>query len=174
VRVILFFVILILAFSYSCGDDTSQKEEKIPCKVVKVIDGDTFKCTLRSGEEINVRMIGIDTPESRVNPKLERDVSKTGLSREEIISMGKEATEFTKRLLPKGEVVYLEQDVQKTDRHGRVLAYVWLKDGRMLNEILVREGMAQVYTIPPNVKYQERLLKAQRLAMEEGKGFWRR
>jgi len=172
--VILFFVILILAFSYSCGDDTSQKEEKIPCKVVKVIDGDTFKCTLRSGEEINVRMIGIDTPESRVNPKLERDVSKTGLSREEIISMGKEATEFTKRFLPEGEVVYLEQDVQKTDKYGRVLAYVWLKDGRMLNEILVREGMAQVYTIPPNVKYQERLLKAQRLAMEEGKGFWKR
>jgi micrococcal nuclease len=53
------------------------------------------------------------------------------------------------------------------------LAYVWLKDGRMLNEVLVREGMAQVYTIPPNVKYQDVLLKAQRQAREEGKGFWK-
>jgi micrococcal nuclease len=115
----------------------------------------------------------VDTPESRVNPKLERDVEKSGLQREEVLRMGKVAAEFTKRLLPEGEIVYLEQDVQKTDKYGRVLAYVWLKDGRMLNEVLIREGMAQVYTIPPNVKYQDVLLKAQRQAREEGKGFWK-
>ncbi|WP_448583367.1 thermonuclease family protein [Thermocrinis sp.] len=175
-RVVVFFSIVLLLFSYSCGRDTeSHKEEektKIACRVVRVIDGDTFTCTLKNGEEIKVRMIGVDTPESRESPKLERDLERTGLSREEIIKMGKEATEYTKKLLPKGEVVYLEQDVQPTDRYGRVLAYVWLKDGRMVNELLVMEGMAQVYTIPPNVKYQERLLKAQRKAMEEGKGFW--
>ncbi|RME11542.1 MAG: thermonuclease, partial [Aquificota bacterium] len=74
--------------------------------------------------------------------------------------------------LPKGETVYLEFDVQKTDRYGRLLAYVWLSDGRMLNEVLVKEGYAMVYTIPPNVKYQERFLQAQRYARENRKGLW--
>jgi len=176
-------VIPLILFVVSCGKGTPTSADKketthveqrgTPCKVVRVIDGDTFTCTLKSGEEIKVRLLGVDTPESRVNPKLERDVQKSGLQREEILHMGKIAAEFTKKLLPEGEIVYLEQDVQKTDKYGRVLAYVWLKDGRMLNEVLVREGMAQVYTIPPNVKYQDVLLKAQRQAREEGKGFWK-
>ncbi|WP_448587820.1 thermonuclease family protein [Thermocrinis sp.] len=170
------FPLLILVFFFSCSKEHGKEDKKsgTACIVIKVIDGDTFTCSLRNGEEIKVRMIGVDTPESRESSKLQRDVEKTGLSREEIISMGKEATEFTKRMLPKGEVVYLEQDVQPTDRYGRVLAYVWLKDGRMLNEVLIREGMAQVYTIPPNVKYQDRLLKAQKKAMEEKRGFWKK
>jgi micrococcal nuclease len=169
-------VIPLILFVVSCGKSTptsARNKGATPCKVVRVIDGDTFTCTLKDGEEIKVRLIGVDTPESRVNQKLERDVQKSGLQREEILRMGKIAAEFTKRLLPEGEIVYLEQDVQKTDKYGRVLAYVWLKDGRMLNEVLVREGMAQVYTIPPNVKYQDVLLKAQRQAREEGKGFWK-
>ena len=168
-------VIPLILFVVSCGKGTptSAEQRGTPCKVVRVIDGDTFTCTLTNGEEIKVRLLGVDTPESRVNPKLERDVQKSGLQREEILHMGKIAAEFTKRLLPEGEIVYLEQDVQKTDKYGRVLAYVWLKDGRMLNEVLVREGMAQVYTIPPNVKYQDALLKAQRQAREEGRGFWK-
>lgn len=168
-------VIPLILFVVSCGKSTPTPVGKkgTPCKVVRVMDGDTFTCTLKNGEEIKVRLIGVDTPESRVNPKLERDVQKSGLQREEVLRMGKTAAEFTKKLLPEGEIVYLEQDVQKTDRYGRVLAYVWLKDGRMLNEVLIREGMAQVYTIPPNVKYQDVFLKAQRQAREEGKGFWK-
>ena len=70
------------------------------------------------------------------------------------------------------KIVYLEFDVQKTDRYGRLLAYVWLDQTKtkMMNEILVRKGYATVYTFPPNVKYQERFLKAQREAREEAEG----
>ncbi|MFN3471469.1 MAG: thermonuclease family protein, partial [Aquificaceae bacterium] len=96
----------------------------------------------------------------------------SGRSLEEIVKMGKLAKEFTKELLAEGQIVYLEFDVQKTDRNGRYLAYVWLPDGRMLNEVLLREGYAQVYTIPPNVKYQKRFLEAQKYARENNKGFW--
>lgn len=145
-----------------------------PCSVLRVTDGDTFHCRLESGEEVKVRLLGIDTPESSPNPKAYRDVERTGRSMEEIVKMGKEAKRFTQSLLPAGEKVYLEFDVQKTDRYGRLLAYVWLSDGRMLNEVIIKEGYAQVYTIPPNVKYQERLLSAQRRAREEGRGLWGR
>ena len=64
--------------------------------------------------------------------------------------------------------------MQRYDRYGRVLAYVWLPDGRMLNEVLLKEGYAMLYTVPPNVKYEEKLKKAYREAVEKGKGLWSR
>lgn len=168
-------LVLLLLLLTSCKDKDRkeiQAPERIPCSVIRVVDGDTFHCSLSNGEKVKVRLIGVDTPESTDNPKARKDAERSGLSLEEITKMGKLAKEFTAELLLKDEVVYLEFDVQKTDRHGRLLAYVWLKDGRMLNEILVREGYAQVYTIPPNVKYQERFLSAQKYARENRKGLW--
>ena len=157
------------------GSVTGQEKTGtgVPCRIIKVYDGDTFKCRLKSGEEVRVRLIGIDTPEKRKNRKLIRDSKRMGIPPEEIIEMGKIASEFTQKLLPPGTIVYLETDVQIHDRYGRLLAYVWLKDGRMLNEVLLREGYATIYTFPPNVKYVERFRKAQELAREEAKGFWK-
>jgi len=64
----------------------------------------------------------------------------------------------------------LEFDVERIDPYGRLLACVWLPDGTMFNEVLVREGYAQVATFPPNVKYTDRFLAAQRQARVEGVG----
>ncbi len=166
-----YILALIFVLLFSC-DEVQQKDAKVPCTVSRVIDGDTFHCRLQSGEDVKVRLIGVDTPESTDNPKAKRDSEKSGIPVEEIIKMGKLAKEFTKQLIPEGEVVYLEFDVQQTDRYGRLLAYVWLRDGRMLNEVLIKEGYAQVYTVPPNVKYQERFIEAQRYARENRKGLW--
>ncbi len=172
----LYVKLLLLVFFtlISCGKSQPAKtpENTIPCTVVRVMDGDTFHCRLSSGENVRVRLIGVDTPESSDNPKARRDAGRSGQSLEEIIKMGRASAEFTKRLLPRGETVYLEFDAQKTDRYGRLLAYVWLRDGRMLNELLLREGYAMVYTIPPNVKYQKRFLQAQREAREKRRGLW--
>ncbi|MFN3869878.1 MAG: thermonuclease family protein [Aquificaceae bacterium] len=169
------FILFLLAFLLSCGVSPQKSEpveDRVPCKVVRVVDGDTFRCTLNNGEEVRVRLIGVDTPESKANEKARRDAEKSGKSVEEIVKMGKLSAEFTKKLLPKEEVVYLEFDVQRTDKYGRLLAYAWLSDGRMLNEVLIKEGYAQVYTIPPNVKYQDRFLAAQKYARENNKGLW--
>lgn len=167
------FVAFLLLISCKAESPKVEAVKGKPCRVVKVVDGDTFTCRLEGKEEVKVRLIGVDTPESTDNPKARRDAERTGRSLEQIISMGKLAKDFTKSLLPEGTTVYLEFDVQTTDRYGRLLAYVWLPDGRLLNEVLIREGYAQVYTVPPNVKYQERLLDAQRRAREEGKGLWK-
>jgi micrococcal nuclease len=56
----------------------------------------------------------------------------------------------------------IELDVEKRDKYGRLLAYVYLSDGKMLNEDIVKAAYANLMTIPPNVKYQERFLKAYR------------
>jgi micrococcal nuclease len=95
-----------------------------------------------------------------------------------IIAEGKKATNFVKKLIKKGDQVGLEFDVQKIEppkdgKPARLLAYVYLSDGRMLNEEIVKAGYRQVYTIPPNVKYIERFRKAEWEARENKRGLWR-
>ena len=137
------------------------------CVVEKIIDGDTFIC---SGQK--VRLIGIDTPESRYNQRVERQRSLG--DKETVINLGKEAKRFVEGVLKRGMRVRLEFDVQTHDRYGRLLAYVWLPSGEMVNEVILREGYAMLLTVPPNVKYQERLQRAFREAREKGKGLWKR
>jgi len=138
----------------------------IPCEVQRVIDGDTFVC---SG--YTIRLIGIDTPESRPNQRAKRQARSLG-DLKTVLELGKKAKKFTQSLIPPGTEVKLEFDVQKRDRYGRLLAYVYLPDGRMLNEVLLEEGYAMLLTIPPNVKYVERFRKAQRKAVEGKRGLW--
>lgn len=141
-------------------------------KVIRVIDGDTIKVNLQ-GQTESVRLIGIDTPECRVNQKAERDSERSGQDMAAIVSQGRQATVFTRSKLKKGDTVRLETDVRKRDRYQRILAYVWLADGTMLNEAIVRAGYAQAVTYPPNVKYQAIFQKAAREAREQGRGLWR-
>ena len=58
-----------------------------------------------------------------------------------------------------------------TDRYGRVLAYVWA-GSTLVNEAMVRGGWAMLYTVPPNVKYAERLRQAQNEARARRTGLW--
>jgi micrococcal nuclease len=139
--------------------------EKI--SVIRVIDGDTLELE----DKERVRLIGIDTPETRLNSKLERDARRTERDYKTIIAMGEAATQFTRRLVL-GQSVRLEFDAEKRDRYGRLLAYVYLADGRMLNAEIVREGYGQVYTVVPNVKYADLFLALQREARDEKRGLW--
>ena len=83
---------------------------------------------------------------------------------------GPAASRFTTSAL-EGRPVRLEFDVERLDRYGRTLAYVWLGD-ELFNEVLVREGYALVTTYPPNVKYVDRFIAAQRDARSHERGLW--
>ena len=158
----LLLVLLSLTFS----------KEFVKCKVVRVIDGDTIRCKLPDGKIKRVRLMGIDTLESKRNRKAIRQAKWFVGGLRTVLEYGKIAYEFTKRKVL-GRVVYLEYDLRKKDRHSRILAYVWIDENTLLNEILVREGLAFVFIIPPQVKYLERLGRAQEEAYSEGRGFWR-
>ncbi len=144
-----------------------KKQDYNNILVKRVIDGDTIE--LADGER--VRLIGIDTPEAYYSAKLERDSKRTGRDIETIISMGKKASAITKTLV-EGKKVRLEFDAEKRDRYGRLLAYVYLPDGAMLNAELVKNGYAQVYTFTPNVKYADKFIRLQRYARDNNLGFW--
>jgi micrococcal nuclease len=123
--------------------------------VTRVVDGDTIEVSPGVDGIEDVRLIGVDTPETYGGAE----------------PMGSEASAFTQSAL-EGREVSLEFDVERVDPYGRALAYVWLPDGSLFNETLVREGYAQVATFPPNVKYQERFLAAQEEARVSGSGLW--
>jgi micrococcal nuclease len=139
--------------------------------VTRIIDGDTIQ-TLYGGVERKIRLIGIDTPESRVNKKTKRDAERSGQDIETIIALGKRATVYVESLVEPGGTITIEFDVQELDRYGRLLGYVYLSNGKMLNEEIVKAGYANVMTIPPNVKYEDRFLKVYKYAMEKRKGLW--
>jgi micrococcal nuclease len=124
--------------------------------VSRVVDGDTIEMAPAVDGLTDVRLIGVDTPETSHPTYGEQPY-------------GQEAKDFTTARL-EGERVALEFDVEKIDPYGRLLAYVWLSDGSMFNEVLVRRGYAQVDTFPPNVRYVARFREAQREAREAGKG----
>lgn len=166
---ILFLVIASLftldAITYA-GPKYSEDYNNIKC--TRIIDGDTIK--LETGER--VRFIGVDTPESRSNKKLKRDMLKSGQDAEVILQMGKEAGKFTKSLV-EGKNVILEFDVQRTDKYGRLLAYVYLEDGTFVNAEIVKQGYASLMTIPPNIKYVELFQKLFKEARENNRGLWK-
>ncbi len=149
-------------------------EELIPCKVVKVIDGDTFRCTLPNGKLKKVRIVGLDTLETH-NMRKGRKQAKWFVGGIKVVKeFGQRAKEFTEEKIL-GKVVYLEPSIEKADKGGRLLAYVWLDENRreLLNEKILKEGLAFLYILPPKVKYVSKLAKAQEKAYEKKKGFWR-
>jgi micrococcal nuclease len=136
--------------------------EKQKVKVVRVIDGDTIEIE----GKIKVRYIGINTPELH-DP------------RKPIECFGQAASDENKRLV-EGKEVHIQKDVSETDIYKRLLRYVWIADPLIasdeaifVNDYLVRQGFAQVSTFPPDVKYQQQFLDAQKEAQENGRGLWK-
>ncbi|MBC7121336.1 MAG: thermonuclease family protein [Candidatus Methanosuratus sp.] len=138
-------------------ETTDGTSSLVEAAVVKVIDGDTIE-VLIDGRVHRVRYIGIDAPE-------------TVHSYRPAQTFGVEAAARNEELVG-GRTVLLEKDISETDRYGRLLRYVWLDD-ILINEALVRDGYAQSFTYPPDVKYQDRLDRAEKEARAAGRGLWR-
>lgn len=137
-------------------------------RVKRVIDGDTLQ--IETGER--VRLIGIDTPEMHISDKLYRDSQRTKQDIRTIQELGRRAYEFIRNLV-EGKRVSLEFDVEKYDKYGRLLAYVYLKDGTFVNAKIVEEGYASLLTIPPNVKYADLFLRLYQEARQNQRGLWK-
>ena len=165
--VVIVVVLGVLAFQYinqtgpfqNNGANTStgpHDSEKV--HVSRVVDGDTFVAENDNNEQLKVRLIGVDTPET-VKPNTP------------VQPYGKEASDYTKKHLTNKDV-YLEYDKEKEDRYGRTLAYVWLDDKTMYNEQLVKQGLAREKYYSPNGKYREAFEKSEDIAKEKKLNIW--
>ena len=154
-------------------------------KIIKIVDGDTivvvknpdpsnadsdkretqnpdsnYDGEKKYGKEYKVRLLGINTPES-VDPR--RPVECFGV---EASNYMKEVSEY--------QDVYMETDdtQSKYDKYGRLLAYVYIDDGQMLNRKMIAEGYAYEYTYDGAYKYQKDFKDLQRYAKNNSKGLW--
>jgi micrococcal nuclease len=145
---------LLLALLPACGREPAGPPPE--ARVVRVIDGDT--AVLEGGAR--VRFLGIDAPE------MERDGQPAEF-------MAHQAKDYVAGLI-QGKTVRLEYDREHYDRYGRLLAYLFLPDGAMVNLAVVRQGLARVYSQAPNLRHQEALNAAQQEAMAAGRGLWQK
>ncbi len=145
-------------------DDYSRYHNKI-FRCTKVIDGDTFDINVpdpkRKKKYTRIRLWGIDTPE----------IPHRGSSR--VMYFGYEATEYARKLLL-GKNIRLELIKTKTrGYYGRLLAYVYLPDGRMFNKIMIQDGYAYADRRFQHPRKEEfiKLEEQARLAL---KGLWKK
>lgn len=141
------------------SQSTATDSELIYYPIYRVIDGDTFWLKDDDGKVEKIRLIGIDAPESRKSKY------------KEVEYFGKEAKYFLTDYL-KNKKIALEFDVQKRDKYGRTLAYVYVDDGTFLNDFLVHSGYARAVTYQPNVKYQKQFTESERYARKYNMGMW--
>ncbi|MDQ8733469.1 thermonuclease family protein [Paenibacillus sp. LHD-38] len=127
-------------------------------QVTGFIDGDTFKIKTGS-DETTVRLLYVDTPEIQ-SPNSEPE------------AFGPEASDFTQELLSESQEIRLTFDKEQKDRFERMLAIVELKDGRILNELLLENGLAKVLIVEPNVKMENAYKQLEQQAKQAKKGLW--
>lgn len=138
----------------------NKETEKVIVKFNEGVDGDTAKFDM-NGEIIKVRFLAVDTPES-VHPT------------KEVQAYGVEASNFTKEKLKNAKTIELEFDnnSDKTDKYGRYLAWIWV-DGELLQDLLVKEGLAKVEYLYADYKYTNILEESEKIAKETKIGIWK-
>lgn len=139
--------------------DKAQSSTAILYQVLEVVDGDTIKVNL-NGATTTIRLIGIDTPET-LDP------------RKVVQCFGKEASAKAKELLL-GKMVRLEDDSikEELDKYSRPLKYVFLEDGTLYNDKMIRDGYAHEYTYDKPYRYQVQFKAAQKEASTNLRGLW--
>jgi micrococcal nuclease len=126
--------------------------------VLRVVDGDTLVVRI-GGRAEKVRLIGVDTPES-VDP------------RRPVQYYGREASEFTRRAAGGKRVTLLrETGTGDRDRYGRLLRYVVLPDGSLLNGEIIRQGYGHAYLRYPFARMEE-FRALERQARDRHLGLW--
>ncbi len=127
-----------------------------------IVDGDTIDVVFDDNpdSEERIRLIGIDTPETK-RPETP------------IECYGPEATAFTEALLPVGTSIRIERDTVNRDDFGRLLGYVYrADDGIFVNYETIRQGFATPLSIEPNTTYADLFVDAARAAESDDVGLW--
>jgi micrococcal nuclease len=171
-RQVLALLTLFLILAAARPPALAQETSPTWATVVAVVDGDSLKVRL-GGRVERVRLLGVDAPETGTSRKLGRAAARAGRTPAEEASQGQAARRFVAGLVQPGDRVRLGWGPEPRDPHRRLLAWVWLEDGRQLNRLLIAEGQARVYRRCPCPELPE-LLGLENQARQAGRGLWSR
>lgn len=157
-KYLLVAIIALLIFALSIYKYFLVRKFPKEAVVERVIDGDTVEI---EGGHI-VRYIGIDAPEIRRKDKEDWIYDPQPFAKE---------AKFLNQKLVEGKKVKLEYDTKRKDKYNRLLAYIYIGNV-FVNGKIIREGCALTYIFPPNIKYANQLVKAEKEAKDNNRGFW--
>ena len=125
-----------------------QNSLKTHLIIARVVDGDgLILADFFEKKETEIRLLGIDAPELKYCRKLIQDERETHIAGQFLVELGKLSFKFLLSVAPPGTQVTIAQEQSNLmDVYGRTLAYVFLPDGRCLNDILISEGFAKPYS----------------------------
>jgi len=150
------FYLLLIPIVVSCTQTSPPPLTRMDCDwqvVTKVYDGDTVK--LENGNR--VRYIGIDSPEMNTDP---------------VDPFAIKATQENEKLVFNHKVCLIKDALtDNEDKYGRLLRYLYLEDGTLINKTLVEEGLAKAYTVFPFSKRDE-FITAEKEAQDKQLGMW--
>lgn len=151
----------LLTLALACTVSIAEQQ-----KLRYVIDGDTAVF-----QNTTCRFAYIDTPESKFNQKLQRDISNSGVSPDEVVRAGRMAKGYVESIMQKGAAYRF--DVITTDKYGRSVCVIYDFDGATINDKIVKNGFAVPFWryIPYNVK--GKMITLVREAKANQKGLWR-
>ena len=117
-------------------------------KIAKFVDGDGIILEeIITKKQIEVRFLGIDAPELKYCDKIKKDEKELHVPAALLIKLGFLSLNFLKNQVNLGDECSLVQEQNNLmDKYGRHLGYLVLKDGRVLNEIMIKEGYAKPYS----------------------------
>jgi len=161
---ILFFLIISLQYLLTPTKERPRHSEreipseiinkgKVEARIIEINDGDTVTLSVNNNI-FRARLIGIDAPEMGQRP------------------WGEKAKRHLERLVKPAEKIIIETDIERLDKYNRLLVYLFKEDGTFINEKMLLDGYAVLLTIPPNVKYVDRFVKAEKTARRLKKGIW--
>jgi len=137
-----------------------RTQAQTTAQVTRVIDGDTVAVQMSDGEEVVLRLIGIDAPETNHPSK-------------PVECFGRQATDKAQEMLTSKQVTLEFDDSQgRYDKYDRLLTYIILSDGTNVNKAMIKQGYAFEYTYNTPYKYQDEFKAAERSARANERGLW--
>ena len=145
-------------------------EVTITLDSIDVEDGDTLVIEFH-GKNERLQLANIDAPEDVDNPKLQRDIQRTGLSGEKLLELGRRATNAMHSIVEAGGPYIVTFDQDARDRYGRLVGEVSSSKHTVFSAEMVNRGYAMVVK-PKNGMDSEQLQAIESEAVDKHRGLW--
>lgn len=171
-RIKYFSAIAVAVLFVNCGSFSGIKNYHRPAEILE-FTGPSSMLVKEGPYKKKIELIAVDIPKKEWIEKRVKALKLPKNNAEEMQKAGYSANSFLEKKLSRGDVIYIEYGFEKKDSAGNHLAYIFLPDHSMLNELFVSEGYSLPETSPDNHKYKGVFYSALQTSIAKRRGMWR-